>query len=244
MAEEKPKTKGAKKSTTTAFKKKATPQKGASSSRAETAPKKGTSRAPKTDEYRPNLLQRYHETVVPALKGRLQYKNSLQVPKLEKISLNIGIGKAKEEPASLEHALDDLATIAGQKGVVTRAKKAISNFKLRVNDPVGCRVTLRRWRMYEFLERLISVALPRVRDFSGFSVKSFDGRGNFSVGIEEQIVFPEIDYDKIDKIRGLEVTIVTTARTDREGHELLSALGFPFREPSPYAEPAGELQEV
>jgi len=192
--------------------------------------------------YRPNLLVRYHKTVVSELVKKLGYKNSLEAPKLEKIVLNIGLGKAKEEPASLEHALDDLSTITGQKGVITRAKKAISNFKLRANDPVGCKVTLRQWHMYEFLERLVTIALPRVRDFGGFSVKSFDGRGNFSLGIEEQIVFPEIDYDKIDKIRGLEVSIVTTAKTDQEGYELLASLGFPFKEQNPFDQLLEETQ--
>lgn len=198
----------------------------------------------KSNGYRPNLLVRYFETVVPALKKKLGYTNTFEVPRIEKISLNMGLGKAKEEPAALEHALSDMATIAGQKAVVTRAKKAISSFKLRVNDPVGCRVTLRKWRMYEFLERLIAIALPRVRDFNGLSVKSFDGQGNFSLGIEEQIVFPEIDYDKTDQIRGLDVTIVTTAETDREGYELLSGLTFPFRERNPFREASGEDEET
>jgi len=208
-----------------------------------TAPKKKPS-TPKKDGYQPNLLLQYLDAIVPTLKKNLEYRNSLEVPRLEKILLNVGIGKAKEEPTSLEHALDDLATITGQKCVVTRAKKAISNFKLRINDPVGCKVTLRRWRMYEFLERLIKIALPRVRDFGGFSVKSFDGRGNFNLGIEEQIVFPEIDYDKIDKIRGLEVSIVTTAKTDQEGYELLSALGFPFREQNPFKQLVDNTEEA
>ena len=198
----------------------------------------------KGDGYRPNLLVKYLDTVIPELKEKMSYRNLLEVPKLDKISLNVGIGKAKEEKTSLEHALNDLSTITGQKSVITRAKKAISNFKLRINDPVGCKVTLRHWYMYEFLERLIAMALPRVRDFGGYSVKSFDGRGNFSLGIEEQIVFPEIDYDKIDKIRGLEITIVTTANSDREGYELLSALGFPFREQNPFKQSVEETQEA
>ncbi len=194
--------------------------------------------------YDPNLLTRYRETVIPALKEKLGYTNTFEVPKLEKISLNMGLGKSRDEPASFEHALDDLATITGQKSVVTKARKAIASFKLRANDPVGCRVTLRHWRMYEFLERFIAIALPRVRDFRGFSVKSFDGRGNLSIGIEEQIVFPEIDYDKTDKIRGLEVTIVTTAESDGEAYELLSALGFPFREPNKFRKEAPEVDET
>lgn len=179
--------------------------------------------------YIPSLFKMYNEVIVLQLIEKLGYKNKFEVPKLEKISLNIGMGRAKDEPASLEHAVEDLTTISGQKAVVTSAKKAISNFKLRVGDPVGCRVTLRKWKMYEFFERLITIALPRVRDFTGLPVKAFDKRGNYSFGIEEQIVFPEIDYDKIDKIRGLQISIVTTANTDMEAYELLSALGFPFR---------------
>lgn len=181
-------------------------------------------------EYHPNLLTRYRETVVPLIQKKLELAHPLEVSRLERIVLNMGMGKAKDEPGSLEHAMSDLTAISGQKPVVTRARKAISNFKIRVGDPVGCRVTLRGWRMYEFLERLVKIALPRVRDFNGFSRKSFDGRGNFHFGLEEQIVFPEINYDKIDKIRGLNISIVTTAESDQEGFELLSALGFPFRE--------------
>lgn len=154
---------------------------------------------PSTNGYVPNLLKEYQDDILSSLKQALRQENDLEVPCMKKISLNVGIGNARDEKAALEHAIDDLTTISGQKAVITRAKKAISNFKLRVGDPVGCRVTLRHWMMYEFLERLISIALPRVRDFSGLSVKSFDGRGNFNFGIEEQIVFPEIDYDKIDK---------------------------------------------
>lgn len=194
--------------------------------------------------YVPNLLSRYREDVVPDLKKKLGYTNSLEVPKIEKITLNMGLGKTREETDVFDHALNDLATISGQKGKITKARKAIASFKLRVNDPVGCAVTIRRWRMYEFLERLISMALPRVRDFTGFPVRSFDGRGNLSIGIEEQIVFPEIDYDKTDKIRGLEVTIVTTASSDREAYELLSALGFPFREPNRFSRQVQEEETV
>ncbi|MFQ6676259.1 MAG: 50S ribosomal protein L5 [Fidelibacterota bacterium] len=195
-----------------------------------------------TNGYRPNLLKRFHDTAIPEIQKKLGLKHPLEVSRLEKIVLNMGVGRAKDEPASLEHAVEDLTAIAGQRAVVTRARKAISNFKIRAGDPVGCRVTLRGWRMYEFLERLIKIALPRVRDFSGFSLKSFDGRGNFHFGLEEQIVFPEIDYDKIDKIRGLNVSIVTTAESDEEGFELLKALGFPFREmvPSPAEESQGD----
>ncbi len=180
-------------------------------------------------EYQPSFQAYYRDKIVPTMMMELGYKNALEVPSLNKISLNVGIGDARNESGSLEKASDDLAIITGQKAVITTARKAISNFKLRVGDPVGCRVTLRGWKMYEFLERLISIALPRVRDFRGLSAKSFDGRGNYSLGIQEHVVFPEIDYDKIDKIRGLDIAIVTTAETDREGYELLKYLGFPFR---------------
>ncbi|MFQ6674609.1 MAG: 50S ribosomal protein L5 [Fidelibacterota bacterium] len=176
--------------------------------------------------------------------NKLGSTNTLETVRLDKISLNMGVGKAKEDPASLGHALDDLTAIAGQRAVVTGAKKAISNFKIRAGDPVGCRVTLRHWHMYEFLERLVTIALPRVRDFSGLSVKSFDGRGNFNFGIDEQIVFPEIDYDKMDKIRGLDISIVTTADTDEEGYELLKALGFPFREQDPFKTSVEEVEQL
>ena len=207
-------------------------------------PKKKRPSTSSTNGYVPNLFRGYQNDIVPALKKKLHLKNNLEVPCLEKISLNIGIGNAKDEKASLEHAVDDLTTISGQKAVITRAKKAISNFKLRVGDPVGCRVTLRKWMMYEFLERLVSIALPRVRDFNGLSIKSFDGRGNFNFGIEEQIVFPEIDYDKIDRVRGLDITIVTTANNDEGGYELLKSLGFPFKEKDPFTSKVQDVEEV
>jgi len=200
--------------------------------------------------YLPNLITLFKDDISPALQKQLGLKNPYQVPRIQKISLNIGIGNAREEKNALEHAINDLTTITGQKAVVTKAKKAISNFKLRVGDPVGTRVTLRRQHMYEFLERLISIALPRVRDFTGLSVKSFDGRGNYSFGILEQIVFPEIDYDKIDKIRGLDITITTSAKTDEAAYLLLKSLGFPFRLDNHFeqaarpAEEAADLVEV
>ncbi|MDP7715438.1 MAG: 50S ribosomal protein L5 [Candidatus Marinimicrobia bacterium] len=200
--------------------------------------------------YLPNLITLFKDNISPALQKQLGLKNPYQVPRIQKISLNIGIGNAREEKNALEHAINDLTTITGQKAVVTKAKKAISNFKLRVGDPVGTRVTLRRQHMYEFLERLISIALPRVRDFTGLSVKSFDGRGNYSFGILEQIVFPEIDYDKIDKIRGLDITITTSAKTDEGAYLLLKSLGFPFRLDNRFeratrpAEEAADLEEV
>lgn len=153
----------------------------------------------------------------------------MQVPKIEKIVINMGIGEAKENSKFLESAIVDMKTIAGQKPIITRSKKAISNFKLRAGMPIGCCVTLRDWQMYEFLDRLISIAIPRVRDFRGLSYSSFDGRGNYNIGLKEQILFPEIDYDKVDKIRGMNIAITTTAKTDEEGYELLKAVGVPFK---------------
>jgi len=182
------------------------------------------------EAYVPRLRELYHREVVPLLMERFGYKNVMQVPRLEKIVLNIGVGEATQNPSSLDGAMADLAAIAGQKPAVRRAKKSISNFKLRKGMAIGCTVTLRRDRMYEFLDRLVTFALPRVRDFQGLSTSSFDGRGNYTLGVREQIVFPEIDYDRIDKVRGLNVTIVTTARTDEEALVLLRALGMPFRE--------------
>jgi large subunit ribosomal protein L5 len=193
-------------------------------------------------EYKPRLLQEYQKTVIPAMMKKFGYKNPMQVPRLTKISLNIGVGRAKDEPASLKGAQEDIRIITGQQPVVTRAKKAISNFKIRQGDPVGTSVTLRRYRMYEFLDRLITTALPRVRDFSGLSDKSFDGRGSFSLGIREQIIFPEINYDKVDKIRGMNITLTTTAKTDAEAYELLSLFGFPFKKRPVKAEAAGETK--
>jgi large subunit ribosomal protein L5 len=160
---------------------------------------------------------------------RFQYKNVNEVPTIERVVLNIGVGEAVQNPKSLDGAVNDLTVISGQKPVITRAKKSIAGFKLRTGMPIGCKVTLRGERMYEFLDRLINLALPRVRDFRGISPQAFDGRGNFSLGIKEQTIFPEIEYDKMDKIRGLEVAIVTTARTDEEARELLKNMGMPFR---------------
>jgi large subunit ribosomal protein L5 len=174
------------------------------------------------------LRERYREDIVANLQRELGYKNVYQVPKLEKIVVNVGLGEAIANGRALEAATNDLATITGQKPVVTRAKKSIASFKLRAGMPIGAMVTLRGERMYEFLDRLISVALPRIRDFRGVSPNSFDGRGNYTLGLREQLMFPEIDYDRIDKIRGLEVSIVTTAKTDDEGRRLLALLGMPF----------------
>ena len=175
------------------------------------------------------LRERYRQEIVPALMRDLARGNTMAVPRLERIVLNMGLGEATQNPKVLDAAVEELAAITGQKPVVTRAKKAISNFKLRAGVPIGAMVTLRGDRMYEFLERLVSAALPRVRDFKVVSDRSFDGRGNYSLGIREQVIFPEINLDKVDKIKGLTVTICTTARTDAEGKALLRALGVPFR---------------
>ena len=171
----------------------------------------------------------YYNDCVPALKEEFGYTNIMQVPKLEKIVLNMGLGEAVQNPKIVEGAAQELTRIAGQKAVVTNAKKSIAGFKLREGMPIGCRVTLRGERMYEFFSKLVNVALPRVRDFRGVSVKAFDGRGNYSLGVKEQIIFPEIDYDKIDKIKGLNISIVTSAPTNAEGQSLLSLMGMPFR---------------
>ncbi|HFB68159.1 MAG TPA: 50S ribosomal protein L5 [Calditrichae bacterium] len=181
------------------------------------------------ENYYPRLLKRYKEEIVPALMKRLGYKNIMQVPRLEKIVLNMGVGEAVQDIKELDHAMEDLAQISGQKPRYNTAKKSISNFKLRKGMKIGASVTLRGQRMYEFLDRFISLAVPRIRDFRGLPDKSFDGRGNYSVGIREQIIFPEINVDKIDKIRGLDITFVTTAETDEEAYELLKALGMPFK---------------
>lgn len=175
------------------------------------------------------MEEKYLTKVAPQLKARLGYDNIMQLPKLRKIVLNIGLGEATQEPKALEAADKDLATISGQHPVTTRAKKSISAFKLRTGVPIGMMVTLRGKRMYDFFDKLVNVVLPRFRDFRGVSRDSFDGRGNYSLGMKEQIVFPEIDYDKVDKIRGLEVTIVTTAKNDDEGRTLLELMGMPFR---------------
>ncbi|MDI3529735.1 MAG: large subunit ribosomal protein [Thermoanaerobacter sp.] len=174
------------------------------------------------------LREKYQKEVVPALMERFGYKNIMQVPKVEKVVINIGVGEAKENPKALEAAVDDLTMIAGQKPVITRAKRSIANFKIRKGMPIGVKVTLRGERMYEFMDKLFNIALPRVRDFKGVSPNSFDGRGNYALGIKEQLIFPEIDYDKIDKIRGMDIIIVTTAKTDEEAKGLLELLGMPF----------------
>jgi len=176
------------------------------------------------------LREKYRNEVIPHLQNKFGYKNVMQIPKIEKVVLNMGVGEAIGNPKILENAVSDMTMIAGQKPVITKAKKSIAGFKLREGMPIGCKVTLRGERAYEFLNRMINVALARVRDFSGVNPKSFDGRGNYALGLKEQIVFPEIDYDKIDKIRGFDVIISTTAQSDEEARELLKAFGMPFAE--------------
>ncbi len=178
----------------------------------------------------------YKDTVVDKLKQQFAYKSVMEVPRITKITLNMGVGEALTDKKVLEHAVSDMATIAGQKPIITRARRSIAGFKVREDWPIGCKVTLRRERMYEFLDRLISVAIPRIRDFRGLNSKSFDGRGNYSMGVREQIIFPEIDYDKIDALRGMDITITTTAKTDEEGRALLTAFNFPLKQ----AKGAGE----
>lgn len=177
----------------------------------------------------PRLLEKYQTEIVSQLRENLGYKNIMEVPKLDKITVSVGVGDAKNEPNFFKTVMEDLALIAGQNPVATKAKKAVSNFKIRQGDPVGSFVNLRRERMYEFLDRLINIALPRVKDFSGVSDKSFDGNGNFSLGVKEHIIFPEINYERVDKIHGLNITITTTAKTDKEAYELLKSFGFPFK---------------
>jgi large subunit ribosomal protein L5 len=176
----------------------------------------------------PRLKERYRQEVVPALMKEFGYGNVMQAPRLEKMVVNVGLGEAIQNPKALDSAAEDVATITGQKPVITRAKKSIANFKLREGMAIGTTVTIRGDRMYEFFDRMVNAALPRIRDFQGVSLYSFDGRGNYSLGIKEQMIFPEIDYDKIDRIRGLEVTVVTSARTDEEGKRLLELMGMPF----------------
>jgi large subunit ribosomal protein L5 len=182
-----------------------------------------------TTTYTPRLEKKYNDEVIPALMKKFGYKSIMQVPRLEKISLNRGVNGAVSDKKLVDVAVDELSTISGQKAVTTMSKKDISNFKLRKNMPIGARVTLRADKMYEFLDRLIAVALPRVRDFRGVNEKSFDGRGNYTLGVTEQIIFPEIDIDKVTKITGMDITFVTTANTDEEAYELLKELGMPFR---------------
>jgi len=184
----------------------------------------------KVVSYMPNLRKHYLESIIPKLIKRFKYANPMQVPKLTTIAINMGVGDAKVNPKALESAVEELTLISGQKPIVTLSKKDISNFKIRRGFPVGCKVTIRGNRMYEFLERLITVAMPRTRDFRGLSFKSFDKRGNYNFGVTEQIIFTEINYDKIDSVRGMDISIVTTAKSDDEGYWLLKEFGFPLRE--------------
>jgi len=213
----------------------AKPQQGGKQARpakgpAPAAPAAPAARARVTGDVPPRLRDRFRTAVIPALMKERGYTNPFQVPRLEKIVINMGVGEGKENPKVMDFAVADLQMITGQKPVVTRAKKSIANFKLRENSPIGCKVTLRGARMYEFLDRLVNVALPRVRDFKGVPPKAFDGRGNYALGLKEQVIFPEIVYDKVDKVRGMDVIIVTSARTDEEAKALLAHLGVPFRE--------------
>ncbi len=175
------------------------------------------------------LKEQYQKEIIPALQKKFEYKSSMQVPKLDKIVINIGLGDTRENPKALENAMKELAQITGQKPIVTKAKKSIAAFKIREGQDLGCKVTLRKDKMYDFAYKLFNVALPRVRDFRGVSTDSFDGRGNYSMGLKEQLIFPEIEYDKVDKLRGMDIIFVTTAETDEEARELLRLLGMPFK---------------
>jgi len=177
----------------------------------------------------PRLLDKYKNEVAPALQSKFNYKSPMQIPKLVKVVINMGVGEVKENPKAIETAVNEIAAITGQKAVVTKAKKSVAAFKVREGMSIGCKATLRGNRMYEFVDKLFNVALPRVRDFRGVNPDSFDGRGNFTLGIKEQLIFPEIDYDKVDRIHGMDITFVTTAETDEEAKELLTLLGMPFR---------------
>lgn len=186
------------------------------------------------DGYTPRLAKKYQDEIIKAMTDKFGYTNPMQIPRLDKIVLNMGVGDATQDKKRVDQAAKEMEQIAGQKPVITKAKKSIAQFKLREGMPIGCKVTLRRERMYEFLDRFVTIALPRVRDFRGLSDKSFDGRGNYATGLKEQLIFPEISYDQVDKIRGMDVIVTTTAKTDEEARELLRLFGFPF--PLPQAE--------
>ena len=183
------------------------------------------------DSYKPRMKQRYEDEIVKAMTEKFGYTNRLSVPRLEKITLNMGVGEGTQDRKKVQTAAEEMEMIAGQKPVITKAKKSVAQFKLREGMSIGCKVTLRRDRMYEFLDRLVTIAMPRIRDFRGLNPKSFDGRGNYAIGIKEQIVFPEISYDQVEKVRGLDVVITTSANTDEEARELLRLFGFPFPAP-------------
>ncbi|PEQ11975.1 50S ribosomal protein L5 [Novosphingobium sp. PC22D] len=180
------------------------------------------------EKYIPRLRTKYDDQIVKAMTEKFGYANPMQVPRIEKITLNMGVGEASQDKKKVQTAAEEMEMIAGQKPVITRARKSIAQFKLREGMPIGCKVTLRRERMYEFLDRLITIAMPRIRDFRGLNPKSFDGRGNYAMGLKEQIIFPEISYDKIEKVRGMDIIVTTTAKTDEEARELLRLFGFPF----------------
>ncbi len=182
------------------------------------------------EKYEPRLIERYRSQVVPDLRERFAYTNPMQIPRLSKMTVNVGLGEALQNAKLLEGAVVELGQVTGQKAVITKARKSIANFRLREGMSIGATVTLRRARMWEFFDRLVNVALPRVRDFRGLSERAFDGRGNYTLGIREQIIFPEVDYDKVERVQGMNVTIVTTAKTDDEGRALLRGLGMPFRQ--------------
>ena len=179
-------------------------------------------------DYTPRLKKKYSDDIVKAMTEKFGYKNHMEVPRLEKITLNMGVGEASQDKKKVQTAAEEMERIAGQKPVITKAKKSIAQFKLRDGMPIGCKVNLRRDRMYEFLDRLVTIAMPRIRDFRGVNPKSFDGNGNYAMGIKEQIIFPEISYDKIEKVRGMDIIVTTTAKTDEEARELLKLFGFPF----------------
>ena len=180
------------------------------------------------DKYVPRLRKKYDEQIAKAMTDKFGYKNVMEIPKIEKITLNMGVGEGSQDKKKVQTAAAEMELIAGQKPVITKAKKSIAQFKLREGMPIGCKVTLRRERMYEFLDRLITIAMPRIRDFRGLNAKSFDGRGNYAMGLKEQIIFPEISYDQIEKVRGMDIIVTTTAKTDDEARELLRLFGFPF----------------
>ena len=180
------------------------------------------------DKYTPRMRKLYDDEIAKAMKSKFNYANDMEIPRLEKIILNMGVGEATQDRKKVDQAVSEMERIAGQKPVVTKAKKSIAQFKLREGMPIGCKVTLRRERMFEFLDRLVTIAMPRIRDFRGLNPKSFDGRGNYAMGVKEQIIFPEINYDQIDKVRGMDIIVTTTAKTDEEARELLRLFGFPF----------------
>jgi large subunit ribosomal protein L5 len=191
-------------------------------------------------QYTPRLKAKYETDIAKAMTEKFGYKNAMEVPKIEKITLNMGVGEASQDKKKVQTAAEEMALIAGQKPVITKAKKSIAQFKLREGMPIGAKVTLRRERMYEFLDRLVTIAMPRIRDFRGLNPKSFDGRGNYAMGLKEQIIFPEISYDRIEKVRGMDIIVTTTAKTDDEARELLRLFGFPF----PREEAAAEEQQA